>query len=170
MIKWKKLYTIIALSLLILLYIMIFFLSSENGDQSSDISMRVTRAFWRIYYKIAGGGEGPVVEYTVSSTEGFIRKLAHFIEYAGVGFLSYSIVVTWYGTVRKGQLLVVIQLFVSAGLDEIHQYFVPGRNAAFTDVLLDTAGGIAGMGIILAGIFIFYRYCTPWIEEHHLRF
>lgn len=157
MTKGKKIYTAIALILLVLLYIMIFFFSSENAEQSSDISVRVTKALLQIYYKIMGGGEGPAVEYTVSSTEGLIRKLAHFTEYAGVGFLSYSMVAAWHGTVWKGQLFVVVQLIVSAGLDEFHQYFVPGRNAAFTDVLIDTAGGIAGIAVVLAGTFLWKR-------------
>lgn len=157
MTKGKKIYTAIALILLVLLYIMIFFFSSENAEQSSDISVRVTKALLQIYYKIMGGGEGPAVEYTVSSTEGLIRKMAHFTEYAGVGFLSYSMVAAWHGTVWKGQLFVVVQLIVSAGLDEFHQYFVPGRNAAFTDVLIDTAGGIAGMFVVLAGTFLWNR-------------
>lgn len=151
----KKIYTVIAFILLIILYLMIFFLSSEDADRSSDISTRVTKALLQFYYRIKGGsGNQQIAGYAVSSAEGFIRKLAHFTEYACVGFLSYSIVVIWFGTIWKGRLLVVLQLLLSAGADELHQYFVPGRNAAVKDVLIDTAGGIAGMLVILAGVFI----------------
>lgn len=145
----------IALLLLIILYIMIFFLSSEDADSSSNISMKVTKILLQIYDKITGGRGGePAAAYVASSAEGVVRKLAHFTEYAGVGFLSYSIVVTWYGTIWKGRLFVVMQLLLSAGADEFHQYFVPGRHASVKDVLIDTAGGIAGMIVILTGSFL----------------
>lgn len=65
-----------------------------------------------------------------------IRKIAHFTLYfvAGVG----AFILT--GSVRKSVLIV----FIMGGIDEIHQYFVPGRGAQFTDVLIDTLGGITG--------------------------
>lgn len=151
----KKVYTVIALFLLITLYIIIFFLSSEDADSSSNISMKVTKALLQIYYKISGGSGGePVIGTAAFSVESIVRKLAHFTEYACVGFLSYSIVVTWYGTIWKGRLFVVIQLLLSAGADEFHQYFVPGRHASVKDVLIDTAGGIVGMIVVLAGSFL----------------
>ncbi len=154
----KKCYTAVALILLILLYLMIFFLSSEDAESSSDISTRVTKALLQFYYSIKGSGESQQnMGYVVSTTEGFIRKLAHFAEYAGVGFLSYSIVAAWYGTGWKGRLFVLLQLLLSSGADEFHQYFVPGRNASVKDVMLDLAGGIAGMIVILLWVFLWKR-------------
>ncbi len=159
----KKCYTLVALMLLILLYLMIFFLSSEDAESSSDISTRVTKALLQFYYSIKGsGGNQQNIGYVVSATEGFIRKLAHFAEYAGVGFLSYSIVAAWYGTIWKGRLVVLIQLLLSAGADEVHQYFVPGRNASVKDVMIDLAGGIAGMIVMLLWIFLWKR-----VERYH---
>lgn len=146
----KKLYTVIALILLIMLYIMIFFFSSEDAESSSKVSMKVTKALMRIYYRILGGNNGQqAVSYAAFSAETTVRKMAHFSEYACVGFLSYSLIVLWYGTRWKGYLLVILQLLISAGADEFHQYFVPGRNASIKDVMIDTAGGIAGMIVIL---------------------
>ncbi|MDY2699840.1 MAG: VanZ family protein [Lachnospiraceae bacterium] len=147
----KKIYTVVALIMLGMLYMMIFIFSAENGEESSQISTKVTKALLHLYYSIVGGGSGAgeQVAYLVSPVEGMIRKLAHFTEYAGVGFFSYSIIVLWYKPIWRGRLLVILQLFVSATLDELHQYFVPGRYAAFTDVLIDTVGGAAGVGIIV---------------------
>mgnify|MGYP002569465952 CR=1 FL=1 len=74
---------------------------------------------------------------------------AHFSEYLCVGLLSYSLVLMWWkGKVWSGRLLIGVQLLLSASLDEIHQYFVPGRYAAVKDVFIDCAGGITGMVII----------------------
>ena len=153
----KKCYTVIAILLLFLLYIMIFFLSAEDAERSSDISTKVTKVLLQIYGRIKGSSGGQqTAGDMVSSAEGIVRKLAHFSEYACMGFLSYSIVVMWYGTRWRGRLIVILQLLISAGADEFHQYFVPGRNASIKDVLIDTAGGITGMLVILAWIF-FWR-------------
>ena len=40
--------------------------------------------------------------------------------------------------------------FVYAGTDEFHQYFVPGRAAKFSDVLVDSVGFTAGIMLMLA--------------------
>ncbi|MFZ2371781.1 MAG: VanZ family protein, partial [Trichococcus flocculiformis] len=36
-------------------------------------------------------------------------------------------------------------VFLYASSDEFHQSFIPGRGPAFTDVLIDTAGGLTGI-------------------------
>lgn len=151
--KRKKIYTVIAISLLILLYIAIFCFSAEDGENSSDLSNKVTEIIMRIYYKIMGSGSGEAVaEEAVLPLEGIIRKLAHFFEYMCVGLLSYSLVVLWHKPAKMGGLAVVIQLVISAGLDEFHQSFIPGRYASVKDVVIDVAGGVAGILLIAAGI------------------
>ena len=50
-------------------------------------------------------------------------------------------------------LLIGVWLFLSAAMDEFHQFFVPGRYCSLKDVLLDTCGGITGM-FVCAGITI----------------
>ncbi|MDE7332382.1 MAG: VanZ family protein [Lachnospiraceae bacterium] len=151
--KLKKIYTAAAVLLLIALYIAIFCFSGEDGESSSALSRRVTDALLNFYHRItAGEGEyGPAVfVYGDVSLEGIVRKAAHFMEYLCMGFLSYSLVAVWHGTGVKGCLLVLGQIFLSAGLDEFHQYFIPGRCASFRDVLIDLAGGSVGILLILA--------------------
>lgn len=151
--KLKKIYTAAAVILLTALYIAIFCFSGEDGESSSALSGRVTDALLNFYYRITAGdgGYGPeVFVYEADSLEGIIRKLAHFMEYLCMGLLSYSLVAVWYGTRVRGCLLVLLQIFLSAGLDEFHQYFVPGRCASFRDVMIDTAGGGVGILLILA--------------------
>ena len=152
--KLKKVYTAAAVFFLVALYIVIFSFSAEDGESSSELSGRVTRALMDFYYRItkgAGEYEPAYFVYTSLPIENIIRKLAHFMEYLCMGLLSYSLVVMWYGTAAKGRLLVLLQIFISAGLDEFHQYFIPGRCASFKDVLIDTAGGGLGILLILAG-------------------
>lgn len=154
-IKAKKAFTVIFLILLTTVYCMIFALSADYGEESSNISRAVTGLFWRMYYSLfVGEGYGEAVIVAVNSTEDIVRKIAHFMEYMAVGFLSFGIVVMWSDRLRKWFLIVLGQLIVSAVLDEFHQYFVPGRYASVEDVLIDTTGGVAGIAAILFFLFL----------------
>lgn len=148
----KKFYTAVVLFLLAALYVTIFCFSAEDAESSSAISGKITQMILDLYYRIVGVPEitGGGLAGDGFSLEGLIRKLAHFAEYMCMGFLSYSLVTVWNRPRLRGSALVVLQVFLSAALDEFHQYFVPGRNASFRDVLIDTAGGIAGILVILA--------------------
>ena len=69
-----------------------------------------------------------------------VRKCAHMSEYAILtllGFLTFSFL---HG--RRRVLIPIGVTFIYACTDEIHQLFVPGRAGRFTDVAIDTAGGI----------------------------
>lgn len=143
--KKKKIITFLAVVGLFLVYGMIFSFSADNAEESSAISAKVTDFLVQMYYKYTGGQA--VVAETVEGLpiEEVIRKLAHFTEYMLVGLLSYGIAVLWMEKQLTCFLLVLLQLIVSGAFDEIHQYFVPGRYASVIDVVIDTAGGIAGI-------------------------
>lgn len=153
MMRKKRIYTIAAICLLVLLYIMIFLLSSDVAEDSSVKSSAVTEFLLKIWSFFRKSGGAPTTEAVADpyplELERTVRKLAHFSEYLCVGLLSYSLILLWWkGKVWSGRTLIVMQLLLSASLDEIHQYFVPGRYAAVKDVLIDCAGGITGMAII----------------------
>ncbi len=66
-----------------------------------------------------------------------LRKLAHAAEYAVLGLL-----------LRRALLrpLPAFLLAVAYALsDELHQHFVPGRQAALADVAVDAAGAVMGV-------------------------
>lgn len=149
----KKLCTIVAVILLAAMYLMIFRFSAESAEESSEVSTKVADFIMRIYYKLTmtesgGSFETALIEQEPFWLENLIRKLAHFTEYMCIGFLSYAIVLLWHRPERKGRFLILLQVFLSGALDEFHQYFVPGRAAMFRDVLIDTAGGCAGIFLI----------------------
>jgi VanZ family protein len=80
-----------------------------------------------------------------------IRKTAHVTEYAILAFLIWRVVHSaaahaarspaWH--FRFALLLTVLY----AASDETHQIFVPSRQAAVTDVLLDACGAAAGLAV-----------------------
>jgi VanZ family protein len=65
-----------------------------------------------------------------------LRKLAHAGEYA----LLAALIARATGAAPIG----VVAAAAYAVTDEIHQHFVPGRQGAPLDVVIDTAGAIAG--------------------------
>ena len=153
--RMKKVITVIAVCLLIAVYIMIFLFSADDAAESSSLSVAVTRKLINLYYHFFSGNNNAVLSVPVvtDDAEAIVRKMAHFTEYMAVGFLSSGIAVIWMQRIKAGIVAVTLQVFLSAGLDEIHQYFVPGRYASFRDVLIDTAGGIAGIMIV----FLMYK-------------
>lgn len=151
----KKILTAVLFACLVYVYFMIFILSADNAEESSDISIKVMDFFVDIYYKLKGeSGENTVIVQNAVPLEKIIRKAAHFTEYMAVGFLSFSIVILWVKRLGIGMGIIALQLLLSGMLDEIHQYFVPGRYASFKDVLIDFTGGMAGIGVVL-----FLRWC-----------
>jgi VanZ family protein len=66
-----------------------------------------------------------------------LRKIAHFCEYAVLGFLLLQ------ATGRESLAFVLGALYAAS--DELHQQFVPGRHAAVRDVVIDAAGVLAGV-------------------------
>jgi len=81
---------------------------------------------------------------TLAAAHHLIRKCGHFIEYFIFSLLVLRAFRAGHKGTRLGWALGAIGVAAAyAGLDEFHQSFVPGRTAAFTDVLLDTAGSIA---------------------------
>ena len=74
-------------------------------------------------------------------------KALHATEYAGLAFLVFR-ALRGEG-MRSGRAVVVALLATSAygGSDEIHQYFVPGRDSEVSDWIADTVGGSIGISI-----------------------
>lgn len=158
----KIIVSCIAGGLLIFLYLLIFSFSEQNGEQSGNLSYFISEKCVALLNSISGKHWTDVMMQGMAEYfEHPIRKLAHFSEYAVLGSLVFTLWAQWFKRERRWYLITVIWVFISACLDEFHQFFVPGRYASFLDVLLDTTGGIFGM-LVCIGI------CKLW-ENHYRR-
>lgn len=73
----------------------------------------------------------------------YIRKTGHLIEYFILSLFFLRGIRGERKGMRFGWALAAIGIVLCyASLDEFHQFFVPGRTPAVTDVMLDTCGGI----------------------------
>lgn len=151
--KKKILITVPVTVILLILYLFIFGFSAQNAEQSGSISKMITEKCVKFFNSLTGGNwSRDFMESLAVYFEHPVRKLAHFAEYACMGVLLYVIWSQWVSARKRLCLLILSCVFFSAVLDELHQWFVPGRYASLADVLLDTCGGAVGMlMMILAG-------------------
>ena len=80
-----------------------------------------------------------------------VDKVVHFVEYGVLGFLLARLIVNARSGFSRGFLigLVVILATLYGISDEVHQSFVPGRNASPWAVLADGVGGVMGAFLYL---------------------
>jgi VanZ family protein len=72
------------------------------------------------------------------------RKIAHFTEYAILGFLAARA----FRPYPRWFLISAVLVVVYALIDEYHQSFVPSRTASVLDSLIDMAGGITALILV----------------------
>ena len=81
----------------------------------------------------------------VTTGGGLLRKIAHFTEFAALGAS-----LTWrFGMLEKRKSNALVCGALAACMDETIQLFVPDRGPAIRDVVIDTCGVLAGMGLTL---------------------
>jgi len=122
----------------------LFVFSGQTGPESGDLSRMFTEWLLRVF---------PGLPWTVRQLEPVLRKLAHFSIFALEGCLLGGAMLL---TLRRSAAAVLFSAAacaVVAGLNEYHQSFVEGRNAAFADVLIDSAGALTG--ILLAALALY---------------
>lgn len=133
----------------LLIMVMIFMFSMENGNQSSDLSGSLTKSMVEavidaIDLELTQVKEENIIEFIHTP----IRKVGHLTEYALLGIaVSFPLLIK-HGLKGKKQFLIGLLICtLYAATDELHQLFVPGRSGMVTDVLIDAVG--AGLGILL---------------------
>ena len=129
--KGRNIYIIISAVALLAVLITIFVLSAQNGEQSSSTSGFFTELIEAIFGQPAN--------------EAIIRTLAHFCEFAGLGFLMCNFI---FALKDKPKPFLSILFSVSyAVTDEIHQIFVPERACQLSDLAVDSAGIVLGVAV-----------------------
>ena len=93
------------------------------------------------------------VEQAPAAGSAVLRKIAHFAEFAALGFL-----LAWlFALLRKRIWLALFFGTAAACLDETIQMFVPGRGPGILDVAIDTCGVLAGILLLRIGYKLITR-------------
>ena len=134
--------------LLVLWMGFIFSMSCENAEESSNTSGQTIRV---VLSAVPGFEEQPeeVKVNIIEKLQFIVRKSAHFIGYMILGILASGLIL-YYGNINKKYLLAFLICVIYAISDEIHQLFVPGRSGQVRDVLIDSAGSLLGIIIVMA--------------------
>ena len=129
--RFQKIYFYFSLTIVLALFVLIFCLSHQSGEDSTETSGWFTALLNFVF--------------PFELTENFVRTMAHFSEFACLSFFMNNLFVS-----KKEKLCPVIACtlsFIYAITDEIHQIFVPGRACQFQDMMVDLAGIISGMAV-----------------------
>ncbi len=125
---------------------LIFALSSQEADESSQLSYEVGVKVLTIANETFDRGWSTKhIEKLSKVSQHYIRKTAHFTEYF---LLAVSVAFPLYVYGVRGLLLVFSAgtfCICYAFLDEYHQSFIAGRSPQNKDVLIDSIGVILGV-------------------------
>lgn len=127
--RFQKIYFYFSLTIVFALFVLIFCLSHQSGEDSTETSGWFTALLNFVF--------------PFELTENFVRTMAHFSEFACLSFFMNNLFVAY-----KEKLMPVFAIALSffyAITDEIHQIFIPGRACQFLDMMVDLAGIVSGM-------------------------
>lgn len=136
----------VILSILLLgTFYIIFGFSSQNAEQSSGISQKVSEIIINLFDNNKTQEEKNT---SIGIIEPIIRKLAHFSIYTVVGCLLMGLCCTYNLNTKQKFIICLTIGFIYACSDELHQTFVNGRSGEIRDVLIDTSGCTLGITIV----------------------
>lgn len=118
--------------------VFIFRLSCDTGEESAEVSAGLLA--WIIEFI------GKYISHNL------LRKIAHFCEFAALGFFVGGAVKFTFGSGKVYIPLIPCVLYAIS--DEIHQYFVPERACRVFDVFVDSCGSFTGILVFALLIFI----------------
>ncbi|TYS59922.1 VanZ family protein [Sutcliffiella horikoshii] len=146
----RKMIAVVSWGLVVGWMALIFFLSSQQGEQSADLSGGITEWVNEVVEQVA-----PDAEFKMDEISFFVRKNAHFFAYMLLALLTLNAVRRSGG---RGWMSMGVAFSISvlyAISDEVHQLFVPGRSGQVSDVLLDSMGALAGI--------VLYAIISRWL-------
>lgn len=138
----RKIYVIASWTLVFLCMAFIFSMSAATAVESSEISDSFLMR---------------IIEFTgIEMSSHFIRKAAHFCEFALLSFLiSNAVFATWKS--KKSSIYAFPAACLYAVTDELHQLFSDGRACSFRDMLIDSSGAFLGALVFSIMILIYIK-------------
>lgn len=128
---------------------MIFYLSSQNAEISSETSGSVIESVAGIFYPGFSDMSAAEQDEIVGAFQFIVRKTAHFSLYAVLGVLSFLSVISYKNIKYR------IRILISAGIcllyaasDEFHQLFVAGRSGEIRDICIDFCGSLIAIAVL----------------------
>jgi len=115
-----------------------------NSLLPGAVSASISRFVRNVIAFLFSGGSGNVG----GGGEGILRKIAHFVEFTGLGLWLSWLVRMLAAKKALWHSLPLVSGVLVACTDETIQWFVPGRACRLYDVGIDTLGVVTGIVII----------------------
>lgn len=142
----------------IIMLSVIFLFSGQQGDASAELSSGVTYKIVEFEGKIKKEQlDNHRIEQRVEELHFYVRKMGHISEFF---LLEIAMSIPCFVYHIKGKKLIFIPIgcaVLCAGLDEFHQLFISGRDAALRDVFIDS------IGIVLSALLV--QLGRKFVEE-----
>lgn len=149
--KKKLILRIICIILVVLWMVLVFMLSNEQADDSSETSGNVIRWIVTIFNPNITEEN---LKQSVEILQPIIRKLAHFTLYTIGGLLITIMFLQFKANIKQTKTMSFLLGTMYAVTDEIHQLFVPGRSGELRDVAIDSSGVLLGVVIVSLLVYI----------------
>ncbi|MBQ4605712.1 MAG: VanZ family protein [Clostridia bacterium] len=128
---------------------LIFWFSAQNAEKSAESSGSVMTFLLRLF-KVDSMEEILTDTVLYSMVDFALRKSAHFAVFGILGILLCITISLYPNAIRLQKIVLPLSLgILYACIDELHQYFVPGRACQIRDVCIDTAGVLVGVLLVL---------------------
>ena len=128
----------------------IFAFSAQDKEESGAVSESFTyRVVSSTSFFFHLDMDDARVKEIADAIEGFVRKVAHMVEYGILSVLLYIWIGQWPMSFLRRWGTAFGAATVYAATDEIHQLFVAGRSGRFTDVCIDGLGACLGILVFI---------------------
>lgn len=138
----RKIYTAVSWVSVFAVCAFIFIMSAADGEKSSDMSGSLLLRLREL------------TGLEISSY--FIRKAAHFCEFALLSFLLTNAVFTSFNRKNAG-VIAFPAACLYAVTDELHQLLSDGRACSVKDMLIDSSGALLGAALCSFIILIYIK-------------
>ena len=136
---------------------LIFYFSAQDVIASTEASTGIGDLIARVInpdYVNMGADQRVAYVYGI---DGKVRELAHFGIFMVLAIGVYASAMLLRFSVCWRNVLAVLVTAGYAVIDEVHQYFVPGRAFQVSDIMTDVAGMV--LGVIVCNVFAaVYRF------------
>lgn len=135
----------------------IYWFSAQDAEASAQSSGSFMAFLLRLF-RVESSEEILSSTATYSTIDFLLRKGAHFTIFTVLGLLLCTTISLYPHAIRLQKIVLPLSLgILYACIDELHQYFVPGRACQIRDVCIDTAGVLTGVAI---------TFVMGWLIRH----
>lgn len=148
-----KIYCFISLIPVLAVMAVIFYFSAQPAQASDAASGGIVDVVMAYITKITGEISADAYTGIVNTVTFIVRKAAHFLEFAALGFFTEIHILTFLN--KKTWLFSLLFSVLYAASDEFHQHFVSERAPRFLDICVDSAGAVCGILLVLIIVAVY---------------